>query len=76
MTGPECYREALRLIEHHEYDADEPEIAANDIARAQVLATLALAAATALEPSRSGPTEYRAWTRVAAVTAAGGEDPR
>ena len=50
MTGPECYQEALRLIDSaHEFNI-EGDFAANArcFAEAQVLATLALAAATAL----------------------------
>lgn len=51
MTGPEHYREAERLIR----DARIPE----DLTQAQVHATLALAAATAMagRPTRSGLAE-------------------
>lgn len=59
MTGPEHYTEAERLIENPR--------AAVDIARAQVHATLALAAATALgsAPAFSSYAHSQAWTDVA-----------
>jgi hypothetical protein len=55
MTGPEHYREAERLIEPGEQDANEPELVLRDIAIAQVHATLALAAATAQLDAYEGP---------------------
>ncbi|MGW0780400.1 hypothetical protein [Streptomyces sp. NPDC002913] len=61
MTGPEHYREAERLVKD-EYRTAE------SIAAAQVHATLALAAATALidEKPRGGSFDaYRAWESVA-----------
>lgn len=52
MTGPQHYLEAERLLEQAEVDARDPMRKcaedANAIAAAQVHATLALAAATAL----------------------------
>ncbi|MET9704892.1 hypothetical protein [Streptomyces griseus] len=64
MTGPEHYREAERLLKD-EYRT------AQSIADAQVHATLALAAATALPPGVNSPARG-AW--VAAVH--GMESPR
>jgi len=68
MTGPEHYREAEHLLEDGFFDAGaDPELAARDLARAQVHATLALAAATALNDSAigMGETDTRAWAKVA-----------
>ena len=50
MTGPECYQEALRHVEvaYGARDHGEAAAAAQELAFAQVFATLALAAATAL----------------------------
>lgn len=48
MTGPEHYREAERALEHAEDGAADWEW---HVAVAQVHATLALAAATALAPT-------------------------
>ncbi|MFJ3601842.1 hypothetical protein ACIPVA_03505 [Streptomyces anulatus] len=62
MTGPEHYREAERLLK------DECRTAPS-IADAQVHATLALAAATALPPGVNSP------ARTAWASAAGGEQP-
>jgi len=66
MTGPEHYRKAERLL-RDEYRTDRI------VAEAQVHATLALAAATAMqadvdgaEPGMSSP-EYNAWYEAAAV---------
>lgn len=55
MTGPECYRKACRLVAYAENQIpdDEPAQAAI-VARAQVYATLALAAATAANIRRNG----------------------
>lgn len=61
MTGPEHYRKAERLL-RDEYRTDR------SVAEAQVHATLALAAATALiaEKPRSGSFDtYEAWESVA-----------
>jgi hypothetical protein len=59
MTGPEHYREAERLAEMGELDnyPGEAERYLRDIARAQVHATLALAAATALGREGEGRTQ-------------------
>lgn len=62
MTGPEHYREAERLLKD-EYRT------AQSIADAQVHATLALAAATALPPGVNSP------ARTAWVPVTGGEQP-
>ena len=61
MTGPEHYSEAERLVEMGELDdyPGEAERYLRDIARAQVHATLALAAATADPFDRQ-----REWTEV------------
>lgn len=78
MTGPEHYREAERLLATAyegnltTYEGENPE-AARQIAEAQVHATLALAAATALsEPTRAAPRatvpEWDAWQDAAGVT--------
>ncbi|MEV5619462.1 MULTISPECIES: hypothetical protein [unclassified Streptomyces] len=50
MTGPEHYREAERLLALADYHDDPARCAA-----AQVHATLALAAATALPPGVNSP---------------------
>ncbi|MDX3019917.1 hypothetical protein [Streptomyces acidiscabies] len=73
MTGPEHYREAERLLAaasastETTYGGNNPE-ADRDIAAAQVHATLALAAATALQGTPTGAmpsTDLTAW-RIAA----------
>ncbi|MFF7829771.1 hypothetical protein ACFZCM_31600 [Streptomyces rochei] len=73
MTGPEHYREAERLLsvatssDQTTYEGENPE-ADRTIAEAQVHATLALAAATALidETPRSDCfSNYKAWQDVA-----------
>jgi len=64
MTGPENYAEAERLLEEtgQEFQVDESELPVfmaqvqSMIARAQVHATLALAAATALNDAEKGMT--------------------
>ncbi|MFC8625660.1 hypothetical protein [Streptomyces anulatus] len=77
MNGPQHYSEAEWLAErahHFTYgDGSNPVIGAALAAEAQVHATLALAAATAMqaavdgsEPGMSGP-EFAAWHRVAGV---------
>ncbi|MFJ4009408.1 hypothetical protein [Streptomyces sp. NPDC090026] len=77
MTGPEHYRAAERLADrarHFTYgDGADPVVGAALAAEAQVHATLALAAATAMqapvdgaEPGMSSG-EYQAWYDVAGV---------
>lgn len=68
MTGPEHYREAERLADHaHHFtygDGADPVTGAALAAEAQVHATLALAAATALTSSLatfSDEPEITAW---------------
>jgi hypothetical protein len=61
MTGPEHYREAERLLEASKDRGSADETAR--IAEAQVHATLALAAATAL----SGADDDQAWQRAAGL---------
>ncbi|GLZ34858.1 hypothetical protein Lesp02_70450 [Lentzea sp. NBRC 105346] len=75
MTGPEHYREAEQLLAYiedgayrdrmHLSEAAEHSIAA----RAQVHATLALAAATALAGERLPFGDFAAWNEVAGVPA-------
>lgn len=65
MTGPEHYREAERLIASSYRDGElSPEAL---IAEAQVHATLALAAATALNDNEPGlpACEWKTWREVA-----------
>jgi hypothetical protein len=78
MTGPEHYREAERLLAESRTELrpnDEGHCEADrTIAEAQVHATLALAAATALidETSRSDCFDnYRAWQQVTGDTKGG-----
>jgi hypothetical protein len=77
MTGPEHYREAERLLSlahRNTYgDAANPVVGAALATEAQAHATLALAAATAMqapvdgaEPGMSSP-EYAAWYSAAGV---------
>lgn len=66
MTGPDHYREAERLIGDNVHET--PTSA--DVALAQVHATLALAAATAMAGhSNDGlsPIDFRAWDKVCGV---------
>ncbi|MGY1500843.1 hypothetical protein ACW4TU_30400 [Streptomyces sp. QTS52] len=83
MTGPEHYREAERLLKEshtilrpHE---EGPCEADRTIAEAQVHATLALAAATALttpvrsSPPRNATNEWSAWQRAAGVPGTDGD---
>lgn len=75
MTGPEHYREAERLARMaHRFtygDGADPTVGAALAAEAQVHATLALAAATALPATRMLlVAEYKAWADVAATQAA------
>ncbi|MFE2353418.1 hypothetical protein [Streptomyces parvulus] len=81
MTGPEHYREAERLLElassskETTYEGDNPE-ADRDIAAAQVHATLALAAATAMSSTEQGGmarVDFEAWDRAAGVPMDGGD---
>lgn len=77
MTGPEHYREAERLLAEglHVLGEDGPLTgAAEPLAAAQVHATLALAAATAMaHPYRSGERigmsleDFRAWDKACGV---------
>jgi hypothetical protein len=68
MTGPEHYREAERLLATAyednltTYEGENPA-AARNIAEAQVHATLALAAATALPATRPGSATQMALVR-------------
>ena len=65
MTGPEHYRRAEALVAK---GTDDPtERGANRVAAAQVHATLALAAATALGTDLE-VSDYTAWRKVAAKT--------
>ncbi|MFF8409030.1 hypothetical protein [Streptomyces omiyaensis] len=73
MTGPEHYREAERRLVLARADWNTPTASGLLVAEAQVHATLALAAATALsDPTRSGPRttipEWNAWHHAAGVT--------
>ena len=58
MNGPEHYRRAERCIEQADGCADGDPLSQGALARAQVHATLALAAATALQPREFLTTEY------------------
>ncbi len=70
MNGAEHYREAERLL----HEAGDADLDAPMLARAQVHATLALAAATAANIRRSGPLTHAAadWTDVLSTA---GEKP-
>ena len=80
MTGPEHYRAAERLADqanHFTYgDGADPVVGAALAAEAQVHATLALAAATALNDAQGGMTirERREWLSVAAPPKPAAED--
>ncbi|MGW4040431.1 hypothetical protein ACWEIM_29845 [Streptomyces sp. NPDC004778] len=83
MTGPEHYREAERLITESyaiiRPNDEGPCEADRSLAEAQVHATLALAAATALideTPRSDSHSEYRAWSNVAGSPYQGPEAPR
>lgn len=77
MTGPEHYREAERLADrahHFTYgDGADPVVGAALAAEAQVHATLALVAATAMQAPVDGsepgmaPREFAAWHEAAGV---------
>jgi hypothetical protein len=66
-TGPEHYQKAERLI--RDADRQDPEQAAYTIAKAQVHATLAQAAATALMTvdDHASVAEYKIWKSAAGV---------
>jgi len=72
MTGPEHYRKAEKYLK----DAKESELGSDterwQLATAQVHATLALAAATAIRPSDyvTDRAEWSAWAEVASVETA------
>ncbi|ARF62853.1 hypothetical protein B1H20_16755 [Streptomyces violaceoruber] len=73
MTGPEHYREAERRLLMAWEDDSTQERSTQLVAEAQVHATLALVAATAMqaavdgfEPGMSGP-EFAAWHKTAGV---------
>lgn len=71
MNGPDHYREAERRLLMAWEDDREPENMRHLVAEAQVHATLALAAATALTESGANhlsPADYNAWQAVAATT--------
>jgi len=72
MTGPEHYREAERLLNATKYAQGGPAAEALLTAKAQAHATLALAAATALQPSKLavGRPEWKAWAGAALTEAA------
>ncbi|MER8219736.1 hypothetical protein ABTZ58_03880 [Streptomyces sp. NPDC094143] len=72
MTGPEHYREAERLIRSLKTDSGAVYIEPGNeqvSAIAQVHATLALAAATAMSGTKNGmaPVDFKAWDAVAGV---------
>lgn len=80
MTGPQHYSEAERLVRMaHRFtygDGADPVAGAALAAEAQVHATLALAAATALvdeTPRSDSCSEYRAWQEVAGSNYRGDE---
>jgi hypothetical protein len=79
MTGPEHYREAERLADrahHFTYgDGGDPVVGAALAAEAQVHATLALAAATAMGGREEGMhrADFEAWDKVAGVPLGGGD---
>jgi hypothetical protein len=82
-TGPEHYREAERLaVMAHRFtygDGADPVVGAALAAEAQVHATLALAAATALndnDPTGDGMprADYREWMRTAGIAQPKGSD--
>jgi hypothetical protein len=82
-TGPEHYREAERLaVMAHRFtygDGADPVVGAALAAEAQVHATLALAAATALvdeTPRSDSFSNYRAWQDVAGLPSNDRKDVR
>lgn len=82
MTGPEHYREAERLLEVAAYHTAEAALTsrgsdrdADFLRAAQVHATLALVAATVIQPSSYGcdRPEWTEWAAVASVETAARE---
>jgi hypothetical protein len=76
MTGPEHYREAERLLSEAGVGGAEGTyfVRPESLAAAQVHATLAAAAATALGSTRTGAmpaADYEAWRAAAGDEAAG-----
>jgi hypothetical protein len=71
MTGPEHYHEAQQLLADPNYGEPKGIGRSETIAAAQVHATLALAAATALVGD--SPQDVQAWRRAAGAK---GTDPR
>ena len=65
MTGPEHYQAAERLVAEARRPATDRTYQLALSAEAQVHATLALAAATALNPQYGGPRSYTEWYDVA-----------
>ena len=63
MNGPEHYRIAEQTLQNIG-DADSDVHVVHLLAEAQVHATLALAAATALPRNEGGPTLHMAWKQV------------
>jgi hypothetical protein len=68
MTGPEHYHEAQQLLADPNYGEPKGIGRSETIAAAQVHATLALAAATAL--AGDSPQDAQAWRRAAGAQAA------
>ena len=76
MTGPEHYRHAERFLEFAIAGETGSELEHYHLRAAQVHATLALAAATALAQSIAGLTpvaEFREWADVAGAAEAAGQ---
>lgn len=83
-TGPEHYREAERLADRAHFftygDGADPVVGAALAAEAQVHATLALTAATAMQAAVDGTEpgmgtrEFEAWYKAAGVKATKGGD--
>lgn len=77
MNGPQHYREAERLLNALDVVGNPTPAQVLQMQTAGVHATLALAAATALNDADGGtsPNDYRAWRRVGSVELADeGED--
>ncbi len=71
MTGPEHYKEAERLLDGSDAPYESDVEYANRLARAQVHATLALAAATAIPHAGQMPVpDCEAWEEVASAESA------
>jgi hypothetical protein len=78
MSGPECYKAALDCLDSARRASDKGR---DDDAtfwqrEGQVLATLALAAATAMNDAEGGMgvKDYEAWRRVASATPPAGKE--